>query len=169
MNTIKPTELLCNRCAQLGKTCCQTSEVYITLEDAKRIESLTGSKDFFEYSAPINPLYAMNDDDPIWENYVFKPDGTRRVIKRNANGDCFFLSNTGCKLAIDVRPLVCRIYPYEYNAGGLYQEFSHNACPIHLLKSNETFEQMLQCFTKSKALEWHNLLYDEILLEKTIS
>ena len=31
------------------------------------------------------------DDDPTWQRHVFRADGSRRILKRRANGDCTFL------------------------------------------------------------------------------
>ncbi len=82
---------LCARCAQLGKTCCQLTEIYVTAGDVKRIAASSSRIDFYEYRMPVNQDYAADDSDPVWQRMVFRPDGSRRVLKQQDSGDCFFL------------------------------------------------------------------------------
>jgi hypothetical protein len=88
------------------KTCCQTAEVYVTRGDVRRIEEHSGRTDFHEFRQPENPIYQPDDqfDDPVWQENVFQPDGSRRVLKREAGGDCTFLGSAGCTLPLEVRP-----------------------------------------------------------------
>src|SRR5579864_8093717 len=111
-------DFLCVRCARQGKTCCQSCEVYATPADVRRIAAHTGQQDFTEFRPADDPIYVNHADDPTWMKYVFQADGTRRVLKREAEGDCTFLGPHGCRLPLEVRPLVCRIYPYDFTEAG---------------------------------------------------
>ncbi|HTN77549.1 MAG TPA: hypothetical protein VL096_19960 [Pirellulaceae bacterium] len=145
-------------------TCCQTSEVYTTPGDVERIAAFTGRRDFFEFRPPDDPIYREQSDDPTWEHYVFQDDGTRRVLNRLPNGDCTFLGVAGCVLPLEVRPLICRIYPYDYNAAGIKPELAHG-CPLELLRSGETLLSELD-IARADAERWHAQLYAELRDEK---
>jgi Fe-S-cluster containining protein len=133
----------------------------VTGGDVKRITRQTGTIGFIEYARPGNPDYADQSDDPVWQSHVFRPDGTRRILKKRDNGDCFFLGLKGCTLTLETRPLICRLYPFAYNARGLYADLVAT-CPTHLLATGET---LLNCLDMSldMARVWHHDLYDEIL------
>lgn len=157
MNAKEP---LCARCARLGKTCCQSTDIYVTRGDVRRISRTSNVIGIFEYRAPENPLYLEQEDDPVWMARVFRPDGTRRVLKRRDSGDCLFLGERGCVLSLEARPLICRLYPFAYNAEGIYTELSPG-CPERLLEPPET---LLSCLGMDLclALAWHRTLYEEI-------
>lgn len=158
-------EPLCVRCARLGKTCCQRSEVYVTPGDVDRITEQIGHTDFYEYRRPDNPAYADQDGDPAWQHYVFQPDGTRRVLRRRPEGDCVMLGPAGCKLSWEVRPLVCRLYPFDYDENGIKPQLLHG-CPVHLLRPGQSLIAVLDMNVEA-ARQWHRQLYEEIRLEKT--
>ncbi len=110
----------CAQCALLQKTCCERAEVVITAGDAARIARHSGRTDFWEYLAPVEPAYVAADpDDPNWLRWTVRPDGTRRVLRRHPGGACTFLGQSGCTLPGDVRPLVCRLYPFSYRESGI--------------------------------------------------
>jgi Fe-S-cluster containining protein len=155
-------ECLCVRCARHGKTCCQWTDIYVTLGDVERIMCHEGGDDFYEFRAPTDPFYSQQDDDPVWERCVFQDDGTRRVVKRFANGDCFFLTPEGCRLPQDIRPLICRLHPCQYTAAGITELAAD--CPVHLLGSGETVIQAIQ-MDLGQARLWHTQLYREINAE----
>ncbi|MGE0086494.1 MAG: YkgJ family cysteine cluster protein [Desulfococcaceae bacterium] len=154
-------EFLCVRCARQGKTCCQRSEIYVTPGDVQRIFRHTGLSGFYEYKPPADPSYADQSDDPVWAEHVFDSGGRRRVLKRLASGDCMFLSQTGCILPLDIRPLVCRLYPYTYTASGIDRELEHG-CPSNLLADGQCLTDAL-CMSEDQAWEWHHTLYKEVL------
>lgn len=141
----------CARCASTQKTCCQTAQIVVTSGDVARIAAHTGRTDFTHRTPPSDPSYAEADpDDPNWVRYTIAPDGTRRVLRkqdgqtpgaggrRGDAGDCTFLGEAGCVLPVEVRPLVCRLYPFMYNeqrlegpgdeSGGLDESY----CPTRL-------------------------------------
>ncbi len=154
---------LCSRCAQRGKTCCQICEIYVTPGDVQRIGAFVGHFAFFEFREPADPRYLDQDDDPEWARCVFRPDGSRRVLRRSSTGDCVFLGPMGCRLPWEVRPLVCRLYPVEYTASGLKPELA-DGCPLDLLPPGQDLLQALD-MTWEKATLWHWQLYAEIRLE----
>ena len=154
------TDFLCVRCARHMRTCCQTSQIYITPGDVRRIEAHSGRGDFVEFQLPDDPIYLEQSDDPLWEECVFQPDGTRRVLARRADGDCTFLGESGCTLPLEVRPLICRIYPYDYNAEGLKDRLARG-CPLELLHPGQTLLTELD-MRRADAERWHGQLYEEI-------
>jgi Fe-S-cluster containining protein len=153
-------EYLCIRCARLGKTCCQRTDIYLTLGDIGRILRHWGRDDFHEFRAPSDPAYAPQNDDPVWERCVFRAEATRRVLRRFANGDCVFLTSLGCRLPQDIRPLICRLHPYQYNAAGITNELAPE-CPTHLLGPGESVIEALQ-LNLDQARVWHAELYREL-------
>ncbi|MEZ6076608.1 MAG: YkgJ family cysteine cluster protein [Pirellulaceae bacterium] len=164
MNSLPIThDFICVRCSRHMKTCCQTSEVYATPGDVKRIQQHSGRSDFTVFQAPDDPVYLQQDDDPEWLNNVFRADGTRRVLKRHDNGDCTFLGEAGCVLPLEVRPLICRIYPYDYTAAGLREELARG-CPLELLPEGQELLEALD-ISRDDAVRWHALLYEEIKQE----
>jgi Fe-S-cluster containining protein len=157
-------EFLCVRCARVQRTCCQTSEVYVSPGDVRRIAAFTGQTDFFEDRAAENPTYSPQDDDPLWRDNVFQADATRRVMHRVEDGSCQFLGQHGCRLPMEIRPLVCRIYPYDYDGDGIKKDLSHG-CPVHLIRIGQTLLTELDMHLPD-AERWHQQLYDEIREER---
>jgi Fe-S-cluster containining protein len=156
-------EFLCVRCARHQKTCCQRSEIYVTLGDVGRIADFTGRTDFSEFRAAHNPEYADQDDDPVWRDHVFRADGTRRVLKRQPNGDCTFLGAQGCTMPLETRPLICRLYPFDYTADGISDELSEG-CPLELLPPGQGLLQALDMH-REDAERWQKQLYEELQRE----
>ncbi len=154
---------LCPECAGRGRTCCQGTEIYVTPGDVRRMEPFCGGNLFYEYRAPANPAYADNDEDPVWMTHVFRKDGARRVIRRDPFGNCHFLGSGGCRLDENTRPLICRLFPYEYRADGLLPALA-DGCPAHLLPEGLTLESALG-MDRERAAAWHRTLYAEILEE----
>jgi len=156
-------EFLCVRCARRRKTCCQISEVYATPGDVRRIAEFTGLGDFTEFRVPENPSYGDQDDDPAWQEHIFRQDQSRRVLKRQPDGDCTFLGEQGCTLPYETRPLVCRLYPFEYSEQGISEELA-DGCPLELLQPGQGLIEALD-MNLDNARRWHRMLYEEILLE----
>jgi len=154
-------EICCARCALTGKTCCQHTEIYVTMNDVRRIAVFTTRIDFFEYRSPSDPAYFGGECDPQWLRHVFRLDGTRRVLKQQSYGDCIFLTGSGCQLSLDVRPLVCRLYPLIYTDRGIETE-PDEQCPVKTLCQGES---VLEVFgiTPDQARRWHMDLYREMI------
>jgi uncharacterized protein len=157
---------VCRDCATSGKTCCQEHDIYVTWGDCRRIYETTKQKDFYEYRGCSNADYADQDDDPLWQQWVFRPDGTRRVLKRRANGDCLFLTPSGCSLALTARPLVCRLYPHTYSAVGLDNCWDRE-CPAVRSSTAAVIESSIAGVARRDAAQWHQLLYHEVLWERS--
>lgn len=157
------SDFLCVRCAAHMKTCCQTCEIYVTPGDVERIEQHTGRRDFYEFRQPDNPVYLQQDDDPLWRDHVFRADGSRRVLQRQPNGDCSFLGPHGCRLPCEVRPLVCRLYPFDYNAEGIFPTLA-TGCPLELLAPQQGLLEALD-MNRDQAEQWHAQLYAEVRTE----
>jgi Fe-S-cluster containining protein len=156
---------LCEGCARQGRTCCQQTDIYITVEDVRRIRERIGLSDFYEFRRATNPAYEDQADDPLWAACVFRPDGSRRVLKRDGTGNCCFLSRTGCVLEMGARPLVCRLHPHRYDAERIYPDIAPE-CPVHLLRPDQSLEQTIASFGSAKARLWHRMLYNEIRKER---
>jgi uncharacterized protein len=158
MLTMQPS--LCARCALQGRTCCQGREIHITPGDMRRISAVTGSLDYVEWARTIDPAYLDQTDDPVWRQHVFRHDSARRILKRQPNGDCFFLGPQGCLLAMEVRPLLCRLHPFTYTADHIDNE-PDAGCPRHLLLSGESLFEAVHT-SRQLAWQWHHQLYEEI-------
>ncbi|MCB9653964.1 MAG: YkgJ family cysteine cluster protein [Deltaproteobacteria bacterium] len=135
----------------------------MTPGDKKRIAQHTGRRDFFTFVV-ADETYLDQPDDPMWAELVFRPDGSRRVLKRQANGDCTFLGARGCTLALETRPIVCRMYPFDYTESGLREELSHG-CPTQLLPRGQGLLAALD-MNREDAVGWHAMLYRELAMER---
>jgi Fe-S-cluster containining protein len=155
-------EPLCARCSSVQKTCCQVREIYATPGDAARIAAFTGRDDFVRLAPPDDPDYLDQEDDPEWYR-IFDREGRRRVLTRQSNGDCTFLGARGCTLPGDVRPLTCRLYPFEYSAAGIGAAEDH-MCPTHLLRPGQALLQVLD-MREEDAERARAQLYAEICAE----
>ena len=155
---------LCLRCAGQGRTCCQGHDIYVTKGDCQRIQQDGGCCDFYEYRSCAHADYAGQEDDPIWRQHVFRADGRRRVLKWLADGDCLFLGQSGCSLSLTARPLVCRLYPHLYAADGLNGQWD-GECMATRLQAMPSLEKGIAGVAWQQAVQWHHMLYTEILLE----
>lgn len=151
---------LCAKCARYWQTCCQNTEVVLTEGDIRRITENTGRTDFWAYQKPLNPSYlAIQPEDPNWLDYTVRPDGTRPQLKHQPSGDCIFLTPTGCALTVEVRPLVCRLYPYDYTEQGITGTVQ--GCPTHLLEKGQTLLEGIG-MNYADSERWRLQLYEEL-------
>lgn len=155
----------CARCATLQKTCCQRAEVIVTQGDEKRIQAATGRIDFSERRPVSNPAYLDHEDDPNWQRWTVAPDGTRQVLKRQDNGDCTFLTSSGCALPLETRPLVCRLYPFTYTERGL-EGVNADYCPSAVIPSGKSILQVLD-MRQIDGERWRRMLYQELRTKET--
>ena len=154
-------EFLCARCAKHQESCCQRTDIYVTLGDVRRIENAVGASDFTEFRSAAYSTYDQSIEDPFWHRHVFRDDGTRRVLKQQQpSGDCFFLGPQGCVLSASVRPLICRLYPFDYTADGL-KEAPVGGCPVELLRPQQQLLQVLG-MNREKAEQHRAQLYVEM-------
>lgn len=164
----------CARCAAVQRTCCQRAEILVTSGDEARIAAFVasggalaragefGGGEFVERRAPADPEYVRPDpDDPNWIRYTVAADGTRRMLRRAANGDCTFLGPTGCVLPETVRPLVCRLYPYSYSERGL-DGVDSEYCPTALLAPDGRSMAAVLDIPAAQAEAWRSQLYEEL-------
>jgi Fe-S-cluster containining protein len=161
---------LCELCKDIQKTCCQNYiKAYLTLGDIERISAASGRTDFVELR-PCPRLSAQErsgyDYDPNWLCLITLPGNFNRLLKKNQNGDCVFLGANGCELAEEVRPLICRLYPYSYNEYGLIGLVVNDmiGCPTHLLGPGEEIFKNLH-MPRIMADEWRVMLYAELRKE----
>jgi Fe-S-cluster containining protein len=152
----------CARCAQMQRTCCQTTEILLTAGDVARIRAHTGREDFAERRVPGDPTYLEHDPaDPEWLSLTVGRDGRRRMLQKRDGGDCTFLGAAGCVLPTEVRPLVCRLYPWSYTHAGLAGEDS-GYCPTVLRRFvGDTMLEVLE-MRRADAERWHAQLYAEL-------
>ena len=117
--------------------------------------------DFFEFRPPADPAYFASVDDPPWMQHVFRLDGTRRVLKQQPDGDCIFLTSCGCSLKLEVRPLICRLYPLTYTVTGVQTE-TDERCPANRFCNGRS---VLEIFgiSMETVLGWHADLYLEMM------
>jgi Fe-S-cluster containining protein len=160
---VATTPTLCARCAAQGKTCCQGREIYVSPGDLQRIHAFTGETQFFEWARITDPAYLDQDDDPVWRVHVISRDGSRRILKRTPRGDCVFLGSSGCRLPMEVRPLLCRLHPLNYTADHIDSE-PDVECPRHLLLAGESVFDAIH-LPLALAGKWHRQLYEEILTD----
>ncbi len=151
---------LCARCAARGPTCCTGSEIYLSPGDRARIAAHIGRDDFWRRLAAGDPCY-LEDDDPVWQACVFAPDGTRPVLRWQANGDCVFLGPQGCGLPETVRPRVCLLHPYSYTSQGLLEPAAELRCPRSLLAPGQALVEAVG-IDADAARRWHAQLYEEM-------
>jgi len=152
---------LCSECAAIQLTCCckERRDILLTQGDIARITRTIEHQDFWEYRQPGDPIYSEQDDDPNWIVYTVRADGTRKVLKKTAEQTCLFLTQTGCFLSEEVRPLVCRMYPFNYTEQGL--QGIEAECPVHLLPPGTNLLDVLG-MSAEKAAQWREMLYDEL-------
>lgn len=152
----------CVECAGAGRTCCEHVLVYLTIGDLARISHFTKSEDFFSFEA-ITERYEC-EDDPNWLILTCGVDGRRRVVKQAEGQKCMFLAENGCSLPMRVRPLLCRIYPYDFLKTGIVGIDSD--CPISEMHDREHILESLG-MAYGRVEQWRRILYDEIELEKS--
>jgi len=156
------TNHICAQCSKRQLTCCQDSEPFVTLGDIARIQCVY-KKPFFERRAAGQPYIEAISmwDDPLW-NEVTIINGTRRVLKKAKNGvDCIFLKKDGCSLPHETKPLVCRLYPFDFTEKKLM--VLEPACPKDLAGKDPTKTIGI---TKKEAKVWLKQLYQELKSEK---
>lgn len=152
----------CARCARVQKTCCQRTEILVTAGDVARIAAHTGRADFWERRRVRDSAYLDDDpDDPHWRPATVAADGTRAMLVKRANGDCSFLGEQGCVLPEETRPLVCRLYPFEYTHAGILGE-DPEYCPRPLVDPAGVGMARVLGMRAEDAERWRSQLYREL-------
>lgn len=147
---------LCERCARTQQTCCEKASVRLTSGDVERIGRFTGLQDFYE--AADTSKWEVDLADPLFSSVLVRD--ACRMLKRTERG-CSFLSKCGCALPLEVRPLICRLYPMDYRESGLagFVEAAHTYCPV---PANAALLAELEMADEPQLRSWHRLLYQEL-------
>lgn len=160
----------CARCARMQKTCCQRAEILVTSGDIARIAAHTGRQDFWSLRAPVDPSYSEPDpDDPNWAAYTTDDRGRRRMLLKQPGGDCSFLGPHGCVLPTEVRPIVCRLYPFAYTERGL-DGIDDGYCPTEtLIPRTQPGATMLTVLGMDPrdGERWRTALYSELRADRS--
>ncbi|GAB6143399.1 YkgJ family cysteine cluster protein [Desulfocicer niacini] len=148
----------CMSCARVGTSCCKNNQVNLTTGDIQRVSDFLGHQNFYTLEPPvleeICPAY-----DPQWLPLIMEPTGKVRVLKRTAEKNCSMLTENGCQLPYDCRPLICRLYPYTYTEEGIMGIDA--SCPISREKNWSVILEQLD-MPADKARQWLGLLYTEV-------
>lgn len=137
----------------------------MTEGDIARIAAHVGRDDFWSRRRPQDAEYLDEDpDDPAWQALTSDGEGRRAMLERRPQGDCTFLGARGCTLPLDVRPLVCRLYPFSYTERGL-TGVEDGYCPREaLLPRDEPGVTMLTVLGMEarEGERWRRQLYSEL-------
>lgn len=158
---------ICSDCAAKGKTCCQASDIIVTLGDIRRIQaSAQPGAVFWEYRSALSDDYCQ-DEDPNWDAYTCRKDGKRRMLKVKPDSSCLFLSGKGCQLSIDSRPLICRLYPYHYSESGLAGLDPYKCPPGTITDDPSSLPREFE-LSPANALLWHSQFYAELKADSPV-
>lgn len=153
---------LCRRCAAEGSTCCQGRAIVLTSGDVERIQAHVPDLNFFQFRT-VEPDKNCFLYDAVWEKVFGNGENNVRIVRHDEKGNCCFLRENGCCLSMEVRPLVCRLYPYDYNNGTLKGVYGH-LCP-QPERDNGALLLALLGMNRERAESWRILLYREIMDE----
>lgn len=160
---------ICTQCARIQRTCCEqtTVEVALTRGDIARIAWQTGRSDFYQRQA-VRPDQLDSYENParygdevaVYVMGLFDREDRRPILKKQPDGSCLFVSSTGCTLPVASRPLLCRIYPYDWtDSRELWVDAAY--CPKALFRDEaDLLEQVADPYEVARALV--DQLYDEL-------
>jgi len=63
--------------------------------------------------------------------------------------------------ALEVRPLICRLYPLDYTEAGVFDDKLAKGCPLDLLRPGQNLLTALDMH-RADADRWQRQLYQEI-------
>jgi len=161
---------LCANCGRSGrKGCCVYETIVLTREDVQRIRSfLPESIQFYDIcdltSVQNERVARWADGDPAWLRLVSAENGNARVLKTKQDGLCWFLEAEGCCLPMHVKPLVCRLYPYDRFSEFELPEYPLQEdvnCPPELFVTSKNVAELIGV-CRSDVEKWHAQLYKEI-------
>lgn len=133
----------CLKCAKMKEDCCRSDYAkFSTLKDAARIARFL--------DVPVNkaviygPLSKKDKKTKLYlkkiHSYYYdlvSKGGKILQLKRKKDGACFFLSESGhCKI-YEVRPLICRVFPFWYSSRGEMM-VDHNGLNCDMVKGKTT-------------------------------
>jgi uncharacterized protein len=159
----------CEICARKQITCCEREhiEVPLTAGDIRRIAGFTGRNDFYNL-LPIREELKKVYENPqnvrpggeIYVRHLFDAEGRRNVLAKRDSHSCLFLSADGCELPPDVRPLACRLYPYDWNDDAeIWIDAGY--CPHGHFADEEELKSSI-CLPEAEARRLVELFYREI-------
>lgn len=129
----------------------------------ERIAAETGRDGFFEHMRVAErQIPGAETHDALWREILAAPDGCR-VVRRDDAGNCFFLGDGGCTLSERARPLLCRLYPFDYTAQtikGVYGPL----CP-EPERDNPPMLLALLSMNREQAESWRRQLYLELAVD----
>lgn len=119
------TAAACARCSgHLGRSCCEVRDdeplATLTHADVERIQAATHrARDSFVQQEVFEEAqaHAYESLRPLWRGY-FLQGNVRLTLARAAGACVFFQPGRGCRLAPDVRPTACLLYPFEVAEDG---------------------------------------------------
>jgi uncharacterized protein len=155
---------LCIECSKAGKTCCQLGSgvVLLTEGDIDRINKFTSKNDFWLFEEPKEYLEnrIKSSFDPNMKYYALSKTGKVHTLKHKPDGNCIFLSDKGCVLPMDTRPLYCRIHPYDFVEDQV-TGITFVDCPVEKLKKPGDLPDVINVkFEEAK--QWVKMLYKEL-------
>jgi uncharacterized protein len=155
---------LCIECSKSGKTCCQLGSgvVLITDKDIERIADFTKKNDFWLFEEPKEYLNnrIKSSFDPNMKVLALSKDGKVHTLKHKVDGNCIFLSEKGCVLPMETRPLYCRIHPYDFVEDQVVG-ITFVDCPVDLLKKPGDLPDVINV-KYDDAKRWVKMLYQEL-------
>ena len=69
-------------------------------------------------------------------------------------------------MPIRIRPLICRLHPRLYTASGIGDQWD-DSCPAVHERRDAHLEASIEGTARAEALQWHYMLYSEIVLEES--
>lgn len=166
-----PQSPACARCPRLlGKSCCEPrgteSLAMVTRADVERITAHTGlsvRRFTREEGATEQEAAEFEARWPLYRGY-FRRGPVRLTLLARAGACVFYERTRGCTLPADVRPVACRLYPFEQwgdgswsLAVGRYGDVAQaraegGACLV--VEESESMEQVFAAFgTTREAVE----------------
>ncbi|HSP78396.1 MAG TPA: hypothetical protein VLQ93_07700 [Myxococcaceae bacterium] len=121
MSGCTPAGPVCARCpAALGSSCCEVREgellATLTRADVARLAAHTGlaaRRFVLEEALTEEEAAGYEARRPLYRGY-FRRQPVRLSLRTTREGACVFLvPGQGCGLPAEVRPVACRLYPFE--------------------------------------------------------
>lgn len=115
---------VCAACPKvLGASCCEAGEgklATLTNEDVERIRTATRqapAKFVAEEWLSHQDAAAYERERPLFRGY-FRPGAPRLTLRVRGAACVFHHAERGCGLTAEIRPLACRLYPFQLLADG---------------------------------------------------
>jgi Fe-S-cluster containining protein len=126
---------ICKRCHESGTGCCfvyaqsSSDQVGIFLDDIYIIQNhLNVEMGHFIVQDTVPDKYRKSLSTHIHPIFDKLYHNNTRYKLKIIDQKCIFLSRSGCKLPVEIRPLYCRIYPFWFSANGNIMVLSSQQC-----------------------------------------